>query len=90
MTTVDLHIDNQLLDGFDAIRDQLNGRETGRRPSSVDGVTILEMDMVDAPAQAATMEVVVQRVGDRAEVREIHYWEAHGIFLAPVVPFTGS
>jgi hypothetical protein len=88
MAAVELHIANELLGDFEVIRPKLNGRETGRRPSpTVDGVTILDMEMANAPTQAKTMEVVVQRVGGHAEVKEIHYWDEHGIFLAPVVPF---
>lgn len=90
MATVELHVANELLDGFEAIRPKLNGRETGRRPSPVDGVTILDMQMGDAPKQAATMEVVVRRTNGQPEVSEIHYWDEHGIFLAPVVPFRAA
>jgi hypothetical protein len=87
MATVELHVANELLEDFEAIRPKLKGRETGRRPSPVDGVTILDMQMDDAPKQAATMEVLVRRTNDQPEVSEIHYWDEHGIFLAPVVPF---
>jgi hypothetical protein len=88
MTTVELHIASELLDDFESISPLLSGREVGRRPSpTVDGVTILDMEMANAPTQAETMEVVVRRVGDHPEVKEIHYWDEHGIFLAPVVPF---
>lgn len=88
MGTVELHIADELLDDFEAIRPQLNGRETGRRPSpTCDACTILDMEMNDAPDQAKTMEVVVSRVNGQPEISEIHYWEEHGIFLAPVVPF---
>jgi hypothetical protein len=88
MATVELHIADELLTDFQQIRPMLNGRETGRRPSpTCDACTIFDMEMADAPAHAKTMEVVVQRIGDHADVKEIHYWDEHGIFLAPVVPF---
>jgi len=87
MATAELHITNEPLGDFEAIRPKLNGREVARRPSPVDGVTILDMEMADAPKQAATMEVVVRRVDGQPEISEIHYWDEHGIFLAPEVPF---
>ncbi|MFF5642955.1 hypothetical protein [[Kitasatospora] papulosa] len=84
----ELHIANEVLDDFEAIRPMLNGRETGRRASATcDACTILDMEMADAPRQAATMELILRLVDGRPEVQEIHYWDEHGIFLAPVVPF---
>ncbi|MFI9618142.1 hypothetical protein ACIG8S_04405 [[Kitasatospora] papulosa] len=84
----ELHIANEVLDDFEAIRPMLNGRETGRRASATcDACTILDMEMSDAPDQAATMEVILREVNGQPEVDEIHYWDKHGIFLAPVVPF---
>jgi hypothetical protein len=88
MGAVELHLADELLDDFEAIRPKLNGHETSRRPSTTcDGCTIFEMEMADAPAQAQTMEVVVSVTDGQLEVGEIHYWDVHGIFLAPVVPF---
>lgn len=88
MAAVELHIANELLDSFEVIRPQLNGRETGRRPSpTAMGVTILDMEMDGAPDQAKTMEVVLHLVDGRPKISGIHYWDKHGIFLVPVVPF---
>lgn len=87
MATVELHIAAELLDDFEAIRPKLNGRETGRRPGSVDGVTILDIEMDDAPPHAKSMEILMEVVDGRAHVKEIHYWDEHGIFIAPEVPF---
>jgi hypothetical protein len=88
MAAVELHIANEMLDSFEAIRPKLNGRETGRRPSpTAMGVTILDMEMDGAPDQAKTMEVVLQLIDGQPKISGIHYWDKHGIFLAPVVPF---
>ena len=88
MATVELHIADELLNDFEAIRPKLNGRETGRRPSpTCDACTILDMEMADAPDHAKTMEVVLRLTDDQTEIDEIHYWDEHGIFIAPVVPF---
>lgn len=88
MATVELHVANELLGSFEEIRPKLKGREVGRHPGPVEGVTILEMEMADAPSHAKTMEVVVSAVSGQPEVGEIHYWDEHGIFIAPEVPFT--
>jgi hypothetical protein len=91
MATVELHVANELLPDFDAIRPKINGREIGRRPSpTAMGITILEMEMPDAPSQARTMELVMRLVDGQPEISETHYWDEHGIFLAPVVPFPGA
>jgi hypothetical protein len=88
MAAVELHVANEMLDSFEAIRPRLNGREIGRRPSpTAMGITILDMEMDGAPDRAKTMEVVLRLVDGQPEVGEIHYWDEHGIFLAPVVPF---
>lgn len=88
MAAVELHIANEMLDSFEAIRPRLNGREIGRRPSpTAMGVTILDMEMDGAPDQAKTMEVVLHLIDGQPKISEIHYWDKHGIFLAPVVPF---
>ncbi|MFI8439944.1 hypothetical protein ACIGKG_04910 [Streptomyces rochei] len=88
MATVELHIANEMLDHFNAIRPHLNGRETGRRPSPIAmGITILDMEMDGAPEQAKTMEVVLHLIDGQPKISEIHYWDKRGIFLAPVVPF---
>lgn len=87
MATVELHVVNELLDDFESIRPKLNGREVGRHQSPVEGVMVLDMEMVDAPRHAKTMEVVVSVASGQPEVSEIHYWDEHGIFIAPHVPF---
>ncbi|WP_330172966.1 hypothetical protein OG875_04805 [Streptomyces sp. NBC_01498] len=88
MAAVELHVDNRLLDDFEAIRPKLNGHEIGRRSSPVsDDVTVLTMEMVTAPSHARTMEVTLRRVDDQLRVGEIHYWDEHGIFIVPEVPF---
>ncbi|WP_406418409.1 hypothetical protein [Streptomyces sp. NBC_01614] len=87
MATVELHVDNELLDVFEGIRPKLNGLEVGRHPSPVEGVTVLDMDMADAPPHAKTMEVVVSVASGQPDVIEIHYWDERGIFIAPEVPF---
>lgn len=89
MATVELHIANEMLDHFETIRPHLDGRETGRRPSTTAmGVTILDMKMDGAPDQAKTMEVVLHLIDGQPKVSAIHYWDEHGIFLAPEVPYT--
>ncbi|MGW5173127.1 hypothetical protein ACWERY_02015 [Streptomyces sp. NPDC004082] len=91
MTVAELHIADELLVDFEAIRPALNGREVGRRPSpTCDGCTILDMDMADAPTQAKTMEIELRSVDGKPEIGEIHYWDKHGISLAPVVPVRGA
>lgn len=88
MATVELHIANEMLDDFEAIRSMLNGHEVGRRPSpTAMGVTILDMQMDSAPDQAKTMEVALHLIDGQPKISGIHYWDKHGIFLAPVVPF---
>lgn len=87
MATVELHVADELLDDFERVRPQLNGREVGRHPSPVDGVTVLDMEIADAPRHAKTMEIVVSVAGGQPQVSEIHYWDEHGIFIAPEVPF---
>ncbi|MFF8100168.1 hypothetical protein ACF07S_10390 [Streptomyces sp. NPDC016640] len=88
MATVELHIANEMLDSFEAIRPNLNGHETGRRPSpTAMGITILDMEMAGAPDQAKTMEVVLQLIDGQPKISGIHYWDEHGIFLAPALPF---
>ncbi|MEU8829346.1 hypothetical protein [Streptomyces sp900116325] len=88
MATVEMHVATELLDEFDTIRGQIEGREVRRRthPTRA-GVTILDMEMADAPPQATQMEPVLTMEHGQVHVREIHYWDRHGIFLAPVVAF---
>ncbi|MFD3999839.1 hypothetical protein [Streptomyces rubiginosohelvolus] len=88
MAAVELHIANEMLDHFETIRPHLDGRETGRRGSpTAMGVTILDMQMEGAPEQAKTTEVVLHLIDGQPKINAIHYWDKHGIFLAPVVPF---
>ncbi|WP_282790920.1 hypothetical protein [Streptomyces sp. CC224B] len=88
MATVELHIADELLHDFETIRPALNGREIGRRPSpTCDACTILDMAMADAPAHAKTMEIILQRVDNQPVIKEIHYWDERGDFIAPAVPF---
>jgi hypothetical protein len=88
MTIVELHVANELLADFEAIRNKIEGREVGRQPSPVSNdVTVLSMEMDGAPPHAKTMELVMELADGQARVKEIYYWDEHGIFIAPEVPF---
>lgn len=91
MATVELHVANELLPDIDAVLAVINGHEIGRRPSpTAMGVTILDMEMDGAPSKAKIMEVVLQRINDQPKISGIRYWDEHGMFLAPVVPFRAA
>lgn len=88
MATVELHIAAMLLPFFDSIQDQIDGHVVSHHAHpETPTVTILNVEMKDAPANATRMEPIFHTENGKAVLEEIHYWDEHGIFLAPVVPF---
>lgn len=81
--TVEMQVATQLLPKFEALAHLIPGKEVGRRPMPwTDGeVTIVEMDMEDAPPDARTMEVVMTQTRHETVVDEIRYFDKHGTFL---------
>jgi hypothetical protein len=88
MATVELHIVTMLLPYFDSVQGQIDGHVVSHRAHpETPTVTILNMQMQNAPAQAIRMEPIFRTENGKVLLEEIHYWDKHGIFLAPVVPF---
>jgi len=63
MSIVDLHVQTSMMPHFETARPYMGGLEVGRRqhPYQAD-VTILSMDMDEAPDGAVTMELILERV----------------------------
>lgn len=80
MPAVDLPVADDLLPYFEAARTAIGGRETGRRPDQYNpGVTLVTLDMNDAPAEARTMEVVLERgLHQGSRILSITYCDADG------------
>ncbi|MFD4394661.1 hypothetical protein [Kitasatospora sp. NPDC058478] len=86
---VELWVDDRLLDSFDRVRSLLAGVELGRHPHpDSEGITVVEMQMEDAPMGAVRMELTVQRVPDdfsapacfipTLQVKEIAWFDENG------------
>jgi hypothetical protein len=76
MSIVDLHFQTEMLPHFEAARAHVEGHEVGRRQCPYrDDVTILSMDMDEAPPGATTMELILERVLDKGSriLRTIYY-----------------
>jgi|ERR1043165_801019 hypothetical protein len=80
MAAVDLPVDDELLPYFDASHSAIGGRELGRRHDHYNpGVTLITLDMDEAPAEARTMEVVLERVlHEGSRILSITYCDADG------------
>lgn len=80
MAAVDLPVDDDYLPYFEAVRNAIGGRELGRRPRHGNpGTTLITLDMEDAPPEARTMEVVLERVlRQGSHILSITYCDADG------------
>lgn len=67
MSVVELHVYDNMLTTFDGMRRLIGGQEVGRRPSPEQpDVTIINMEMPNAPAGATAMDVHFRKVYDEA------------------------
>ncbi|MEV0556224.1 hypothetical protein AB0I27_22580 [Streptomyces sp. NPDC050597] len=63
MAVVELAVENELLPDYETMQPSIGGQETGRRPCPyAEHVTLIALDMAEAPDNSTTMEVVLERV----------------------------
>lgn len=63
MTAVELSVDNDLLPHYEIMKPFIGGPELGRHTDPfADHVTVITLDMGEAPEGAATMEIIMERV----------------------------
>lgn len=86
MPTVELHVATELLAHYDIAAPVIGGRELGRSqdPGTAD-VTVITLDMDDAPEGAHRMDVMMERVLHKGtRIVSVTYLDADGAQLATI------
>lgn len=79
MPVVDLPVSAEMIDQFDAVKHLLDGQELSRRADAAHRQVIVQMDMPDAPAQAAVMTPTFRHaLGEGISLQSIWYTDADG------------
>ncbi|MCX4816759.1 hypothetical protein OG601_47425 [Streptomyces sp. NBC_01239] len=86
MAAVELAVDNERLPDYEIMKPFIGGCELGRRSDPfVDHITVVTLDMEEAPDQAATMEIMMERVlGQGTRVATATYYDSAGAKLATI------
>lgn len=86
MAAVELAVNNELLPDYEIMRPFIGGAELGRRTEPfADHITVITLDMDEAPEQAATMEIMMKRVRDQGtRIVSATYYDSAGQTLATI------